>query len=128
MNKRQSLLTPPLTALLALSCIIRLTDLVKTEEKITKLEVSKNAASRDAEAVDAHRVVAYVRYFMEHLHEPLLDLCNPTLKAQYFSAPFDKAPTFEEIKAGTQKESLLPEVNELFLAPNVRSSFMVISP
>ena len=102
-------------------------DLVKTEEEITKLEVNKNATSREAEAVDIHKVVAYVKYFMEHLHELLLDLCNPTLKAQYFSVLFDKAPTFEEIKAGTQKESVLPEVNELFSALNVQSSLMVIS-
>lgn len=100
-------------------------DLVKTEEEITKLEISKNAASRDAEAVDIHKIVAYVKYFMEHLHELLLDLCNPTLKAQYFSVLFDKAPTYEEIKSGTQKESVLPEVNELFRALNVRSSLMV---
>ena len=65
---------------------------------------------------------------MEHLQELLIDLCNPTLKAQYFSVLFDKAPTYEEIKAGTQKESVLPEVNELFLALNLQSSHMVIVP
>lgn len=102
-------------------------DLVKTEEEITKLEINKNADSQDTETVDIHKVVAYVKYFMEHLHELLLDLCNPTLKAQYFSVLFDKAPTYDEIKAGTQKESVLPEVNELFSALNVQSSRMVTS-
>ena len=100
-------------------------DLVKTDEEIARLEASKNAASRDAEAVDIHKIVAYVKYFMEHLHELLLDLCNSTLKAQYFSVLFDKAPTYEEIKAGTQKESALPEVNELFSALNVQYSHLV---
>ena len=103
-------------------------DLVKTDEEITKLESLKNGTSNPEETVDVHKIVAYVKYFMEHLHELLIDLCNPTLKAQYFSVLFDKAPTYEEIKAGTQKESALPEVNELFSALNVQSSLLVISP
>ena len=103
-------------------------DLVKTDEEIAKLEVSKKTASRDAEAVDIHKIVAYIKYFMEHLHELLIDLCNPSLKAQYFSVLFDKVPTYEEIKAGTQKESVLPGVNELFSALNVQSSLLVTLP
>jgi hypothetical protein len=100
-------------------------DLVKTDEEIAKLEAGKIAAGQASESVDIHKIVAYVKYFMEHLHELLLDLCNPTLKAQYFSVLFDKAPTYEEIKSGTQKESVLPEVNELFRALNVQSALMV---
>ena len=103
-------------------------DLLKTDEEIAKLEASKNDAGKVTETVDIHKIVAYVKYFMEHLQELLIDLCNPTLKAQYFSVLFDKAPTYEEIKAGTQKESVLPEVNELFLALNLQSSHMVIPP
>ena len=83
--------------------------------------------SKSTEIIDIHKIVAYVKYFMEHLHELLFDLCNPTLKAQYFSILFDKVPTYEEIKAGTQKESALPEVNELFSALNMQSSLMVTS-
>ena len=103
-------------------------DLVKTDEEIAKLEISKTTADQASESVDIHKIVAYVKYFMEHLHELLLDLCNPTLKAQYFSVLFDKAPTYEEIKYGTQKESVLPEVNELFRALNVQSSLLVTLP
>ena len=103
-------------------------DLVKTDEEIAKLEVSKDTAVETSDSVDIHKIVAYVKYFMEHLHELLIDLCNPSLKAQYFSILFDKAPTYEEIKSGTQKESVLPEVNELFKALNMQSSLMVTSP
>lgn len=103
-------------------------DLVKTDEEIAKLEVSKDTAVEASDSVDIHKIVAYVKYFMEHLHELLIDLCNPSLKAQYFSILFDKAPTYEEIKSGTQKESVLPEVNELFKALNMQSSLMVTSP
>lgn len=103
-------------------------DLVKTDEEIAKLEVSKDTAVETSDSVDIHKIVAYVKYFMEHLHELLIDLCNPSLKAQYFSILFDKAPTYEEIKSGTQKESVLPEVNELFKALNMQSSLMVTLP
>jgi hypothetical protein len=100
-------------------------DLVKTEEEIVKLAATESSANLVAESVDIHKIVAYVKYFMEHLHELLLDLSNSALKAQYFSVLFDKAPTYEDIKSGTQKESVLPEVNELFSALNVRSSLLV---
>ena len=103
-------------------------DLMKTDEEIAKLEANKSTAVEASDSVDIHKIVAYVKYFMEHLHELLIDLCNPSLKAQYFSVLFDKAPTYEEIKSGTQKESVLPEVNELFKALNVQSSHLVISP
>ena len=103
-------------------------DLVKTDEEIAKLEALKNGAGSLEETVDIRKIVAYVKYYMEHLHELLVDLCNPTQKAQYFSVLFDKAPTYEEIKAGTQKESVLPEVNELFKCLMLQSSNMVISP
>ena len=94
-------------------------------EFIARLIVERIETDQANESVDIHKIVAYVKYFMEHLHELLLDLCNPTLKAQHFSVLFDKAPTYEEIKSGTQKESVLPEVNELFRALNVQSSLMV---
>ena len=103
-------------------------DLMKTDEEIAKLEANKSTTVEASDSVDIHKIVAYVKYFMEHLHELLIDLCNPSLKAQYFSVLFDKAPTYEEIKSGTQKESVLPEVNELFKALNVQSSHLVISP
>ena len=103
-------------------------DLVQTDKEIAKLEASKDDATQADQSVDIHKIVAYVKYFMEHLHELLIDLCNPNLKAQYFSVLFDKAPTYEEIKAGTQKESVLPGVNELFSTLNMDYSHLVISP
>ena len=103
-------------------------DLEKTDKEIIKLEAAIAGEVKTEETVDIYKIVAYVKYFMEHLNELLIDLCNPTQKAQYFSVLFDKIPTFDEIKSGTQKESALPEVNELFRALNVRSSLMVISP
>ena len=103
-------------------------DLVKTEKEIVKLAASESTAHQAAQSVDMNKIVAYVKYFMEHLHELLLDLSNSGLKAQYFSVLFDKAPTYEEIKSGTQKESVLPEVNRLFSVLNVQSSHLVIVP
>lgn len=61
---------------------------------------------------------------MEHLHELLIDHCNPTTKAAYFSVLFDKAPTYQEIKDGTLKTAQLPEVNELFRAINCNNGLL----
>lgn len=39
-------------------------DLVKTDEEIARLKASKDSAHQAAEAVDIHKIVAYVKYFM----------------------------------------------------------------
>jgi hypothetical protein len=78
--------------------------MLRTESDIAKLEEAKNNLRVGAEKVNIEKVVAYVKYFMEHLEERLIDLCNPVMKAKYFSVLFDKAPTYQEIKDGTLKK------------------------
>ena len=99
-------------------------DLVKNEEEITKLEQARADKLISKEVVNARTVVAYVKYYMEHLNELLIDLCNSVNKASYFSVLFDKAPTYQEIKDGTQKIARLPEVNELFKALNCEKALL----
>ena len=89
-------------------------DLTKNEEEITKLEQVKRDKQTNVEKVNARTVVAYVKYYMEHLDELLINLCNSAVKASYFSVLFDKAPSYQGIKDGTLKTAQLPEVNELF--------------
>lgn len=101
-------------------------DIQKTEAEIAELEEAKSTLRHDAEKVDMNKAMAYVKYFMEHLEELLIDLCNPIVKAKYFSVLFDVAPTYQEIKDGTLKKALLPGVNELFLALNCDNSLLVI--
>ena len=76
------------------------------------------------EPVDARVITSYVKYYMEHLHELLINHCNSTQKAAYFSVLFDKPPTYQEIKDGTLKTAQLPEVNELFRAVNCNNGLL----
>ena len=99
-------------------------DLIKNEEEIAKLEQVKIDNQIVEKPVNACVVAAYVKYFMEHLDKLLVHLCNPVNKANYFSVLFDKAPTYQEIKDGTQKIARLPEVNELFKALNCDKVFL----
>lgn len=100
-------------------------DLVKTEDEIAKLEAAKEDKQTDEKAVDIRVITAYVKYFMEHLDELLIHLSNPVNKAAYFSVLFDKAPTYQEIKDGTQKIAQSPEVNELLSVLYIGNSDMV---
>jgi hypothetical protein len=59
-------------------------------------------------------ILTYVKYFVEHIKDLLVDHCNPVLKAKYFGVIFDEVPSFEEIKCGTANISQIPGVNELF--------------
>ena len=99
-------------------------DLTKLEDEITKLEQTKQDKQNSEKPVNARTIVAYVKYFMEHLDELLIDLCNPVDKAAYFSVLFDKAPSYQIIKDGTQKIARLPEVNELFKALNCEKALL----
>ena len=62
---------------------------------------------------------------MEHLSELLLHTCNPLTKAEYFGVIFDKVPTYQEIKDGTQNASLIPDINQIFRLAFMPNVFMV---
>ena len=52
----------------------------------------------------------------------LLTSKNPLSQAEYFGVIFDKVPTYQEIKDGTQNASLVPDINQIFrlaFMPNV---------
>lgn len=51
---------------------------------------------------------------MEHMDDLLINLSDPVNRAAYFGVLFNKAPTYQEIKDGTQKIAQIPGVNELF--------------
>jgi hypothetical protein len=46
--------------------------------------------------------------------ELLLCTSNPLTRAEYFGVIFDKVPTYQEIKDGTQNASLIPDINQIF--------------
>jgi len=56
----------------------------------------------------------YARYLAEHLSDILLRIRNPLRKAAFFGAIFNQVPSYEILAGGTQNNSAIPGVNELF--------------
>lgn len=100
-------------------------DLMKVEKEITQLETTRDTQVAEEKPTNIRVIMAYIKYFSEHLEELLLHLSNPLNKAAYFSVLFDKVPTYQEIKGGTQKIAQLAEVNELFRLLNTPKALMV---
>ncbi|QQS27376.1 recombinase family protein [bacterium] len=94
-------------------------DIEGLEKQLTQLD--EQQANKSAETVDMEVVLQYARYLVEHLADILLHLRNPLRKAAFFGAIFNAVPTYEDLVGGTQKNSPIPGVNELFriaLSPN----------
>ena len=60
------------------------------------------------------KILTYLRYFVEHMKDLLVDHCNPILRARYFGIIFDKVPSLADIDCGTSEIEKIPGVNELF--------------
>ncbi len=88
-------------------------DLMKLERQLADVD-SKKLLPTNKKLVDIPTVLTYVKYFMEHLYELLIDHCNPLTRADYFGVLFDEVSNYEEIKAGTKNASLVPGLNEVF--------------
>lgn len=88
-------------------------DLIKIESQIENLTRQKEAAIKK-KPTDMRVIMAYVKYFLEHLDYLLLKQIDPIKKANFFGVLFDKLPTYQELVVGTQKPLQLTGVNELF--------------
>ena len=88
-------------------------DIVKLDTQISQLDEHEDV-EHDQKMVDMPTMLTYVKYFMEHLKELLVDHCNPVMKGHYFGVLFDSLADFEKIKYGTANIAYFPEVNELF--------------
>lgn len=89
-------------------------DLVKSEHEIAQLLLEKEKADQE-KPTDMNIVMAYIKYFLEHMDELLLGGSNPVNRASYFGVLFDKAPTYEEINSGTPDLAQCVELNEAFV-------------
>ena len=89
-------------------------DLVKTEQEIGNLLEEKQKVV-DAKPTDINVVMAYIKYYLEHMEYLLLRSPNPMDRAGYFGVLFDKAPTYEEIKSETQDLAYCIKLNKLFI-------------
>ena len=94
-------------------------------QKITKLEKERQQM-KNKKPIDIDRILARVRYFLEHLDLLLLKQQNPHKKAQLFGVLFDQLPTYDDLDYGTQKTPLFTGVNPVFSLLKLEKSRMVI--
>ncbi len=101
-------------------------DLMRIEQQVNELEARK-VELEAKKPVPIDRVLARVKYFVEHLDELLLKQIDPVKKALFFAALFDKAPSYDDINSGTQKTPLFTGVNPIFALLRANNSLMVTS-
>ena len=92
--------------------------------KITKLEKEKHAM-QDKKPIDIDRILARVRYFLEHLDSLLLKQHDPLKKAKLFGLLFTELPTYNDLDCGTRKTPLFTGVNSVFRIASLEQSLMV---
>ncbi len=75
--------------------------MIKIASKVAELmaQTEKNIQSKPT---DMHMVMAYIKYFLEHMEDLLLSGTNSVMKAQYFGVLFD-------MRQPTKKYFLEPE-------------------
>lgn len=97
-------------------------EVISIEKQMVALD---SATDEQANNVDIQAVLQYARYLVEHFADILLHLRNPLRKAAFFGAIFNTIPTYENLVGGTQKNSPIPGVNELFRVGCFENPFMV---
>jgi hypothetical protein len=98
-------------------------ELVRTEAEIAELMVQKEQQIME-KPTNIDKVIASVKYFLEHLEYLLLQQSNPIAKAKFFALLFDKIPNYQEILSGTAKLTPILEVNQHFLDNSYNLSLM----
>ena len=88
-------------------------ELVELEQQINNLETRKEE-QMNQNTVDMPTILTYIKYFVEHMKDLLIDHCNPILRARYFGVIFDTVPNFAELTCGTPEIEKIPGVNEIF--------------
>ncbi len=89
-------------------------DLVKIDNQIGDLLAKKEKTVLE-KPVDIQLVMKYLRYFLEHMHNLLIDSPDPVARASYFGLLFDSAPTYQELVSGTHNFSQCIKLNEAFV-------------
>jgi hypothetical protein len=80
---------------------------------------------QDKKPIDIDRILARVRYFLEHLDSLLLKQRDPLKKAKLFGLLFNELPTYNDLDYGTQKTPLFTGVNSVFRLAPLEKSLMV---
>ncbi len=89
------------------------------EAELEKVENEKAAAiyilnKKESEELDIETVIGYLKYFMEHLEDLVLNDSKPIQQAAIFGLLFEEPPTYQELKNGTPRLSCLFELNKKF--------------
>jgi site-specific DNA recombinase len=102
-------------------------DLVTIEQKIAQLKAERESIT-SKDTINISQVVGRVTYFLEHLDQILIKQIDPVKKAQFFGVFFDRIPTYQEIKSGTEKLALKTGMSELFQLAHPGRSGLVAPP
>ena len=101
-------------------------DLLRIEDQIAHVTAEK-ASTKAKGPVNMKQIMASIRYYIEHLDYLLLQQSNTISRAAFFSVLFNKAPTYEELKSGTQNKTKITGLNEFFTLQNVSLDTLVTS-
>lgn len=99
-------------------------DLLTIDQQIADLTIEKNKAETE-KPTDMRIVMAYIKYYLDNMHYLLLEHTDPLTRANSFGVLFDEAPTYQEIKNGTQDLAYCIKLNEVFVR---NKSELVVEP
>jgi site-specific DNA recombinase len=88
-------------------------DLLKIEQRIKQMKNDRDQKANQ-NPINMSQVMGRVKYFLENLDKIFVQQIDPVKKAQFFGVFFDRIPTYEEIKTGTEKKALITGIAELF--------------
>lgn len=102
-------------------------DLIDIERKIGEVKVAKEK-KKTSNTIDFNKVYGRVKYFLENLDQVLIKQIDPVKKAQFFGVFFDRIPTYEEIKTGTENPAKITEARKLFGLADLSLPILVAPP
>ena len=88
-------------------------EIVKLEVEISGLMVEKEKQVAK-EPPNVNKILALVKYFLEHLDYLLLQQRDPVIRAKFFGLLFNRLPNYEDLISGTPDFAPVIELNQLF--------------
>lgn len=84
------------------------------ENRATNQRFGHDHNERITEAcVDMPTISTYIKYFMKHLKDLLIDHRNPVMRVRYFGVIFDQTPSCAKIDRESAEISIILGMNEL---------------
>ncbi len=87
-------------------------DIVSAETK--KLDAEVLLSKKETEKLKVEVFINETEYYMEHLHELLLDKANPLKSAAMFGLLFSNTPTYDDLKNGTPDLAPIFKLNDVY--------------